>query len=284
MNPQWVPSPVPRMGSVKIRDIQTRDPACVSPHSTLDEAIQRMDDLCVRHLLVVEDGRLAGVVSNRELLEATGWHPARLRDRWQGPKVARGRTVSEIMHHPILTVGPDDDVLAVAVEAVAQGLGCLPVLENGLVQGIVTEFDLVSACLELDPDQVHMPGVEQVMTREALSVDPHTSLGEARQRMNELRARHLPVVSGSGLVGMLSDRDLRREVGRGRPPEAEIRETMTLNPITIESSAPLRQAMRLMVEHHIDALPVVDQRDLVGILTTTDLLDPCVHALGHKSK
>lgn len=65
---------------MRISTIMTPDPVCVGPDQTLDEITHLMEERHVRHVPVVEDGELLGVVSNRDLLEATGWLPSHIRE------------------------------------------------------------------------------------------------------------------------------------------------------------------------------------------------------------
>lgn len=132
---------------MKISTIMTSDPVCVGPHQTLDEITHLMEERHFRHVPVVEDGELLGVVSNRDLLEATGWLPSRVRDVYQGPTQARETCVRDIMHSPVMRASPDDTVVTVAVEAVVQGIGCMPVVEDGRLVGIVTLTDLLDHCI-----------------------------------------------------------------------------------------------------------------------------------------
>ena len=97
--------------------------------------------------------------------------------------------------------------------------------------------------------------------------------------------RHLPVLRRGKLVGMLSDRDLRRGLAKLRRrdeafdmarspeiPELRARDLMASPVLTVGPDCPLRSAASAMAEEQIGALPVVEDGRLVGILTQTDLL------------
>ena len=105
------------------------------------------------------------------------------------------------------------------------------------------------------------------------------TLDEAIALCRSRGVRHVPVLQGAHLVGVLSDRDLRRAHGAGRPPAKPVDEILTWDVRTIEPAAPLGAAARKLLEHGISSLPVTEDEILVGMLTVSDLLDPCLRAL-----
>jgi acetoin utilization protein AcuB len=110
--------------------------------------------------------------------------------------------------------------------------------------------------------------VRDWMTAQPITVSPETKLREAKRLLREFRIRHLPVVNRGHLVGIVRDRDL---IGRGEDDEIET--AMSSPVITVGSDASLDGAARLLLEHRINGLAVVDDDALVGIITTTDVLD-----------
>jgi len=116
-----------------------------------------------------------------------------------------------------------------------------------------------------------------IMTREVICVNPETLLFEAQRLMELHKVRHLPVLRGTQLVGILSDRDLlraERDIAAGQKPEnGPIGTSMTPIPVTATASATVSQLAGLMIEWRIDSVPIVTARgDLAGLVTSTDLL------------
>ncbi|WP_242343016.1 CBS domain-containing protein [Anaeromyxobacter terrae] len=124
--------------------------------------------------------------------------------------------------------------------------------------------------------------VHRVMTPRPATIGPEDSLGDAAGVMVEGGFRHLPVVDPDGaVVGMLSERDLRARLGTELERFAdaardllseEVEGTLRPDPITIPSTATVRDALEILADERIGALPVLDGERLVGILSYLDLL------------
>jgi CBS domain-containing protein len=109
------------------------------------------------------------------------------------------------------------------------------------------------------------------MTRDVDVVSPGVSVRAAERMMTRAHIRHLPVVAGGRLVGILSDRDVLRWIR-----EAEDRtcgEVMTAAPITCSGSTPVGRVAEMMLTHKIDSIPILDDDGaLIGLVTSSDLL------------
>ena len=124
--------------------------------------------------------------------------------------------------------------------------------------------------------------------REWMTYDPKTVndddlLKTAVTLVVENRIRHLPVVRGDSLVGIISDRDLKRampSVVAGATPEeyqafmeeTSIEQMMTANPITCAPDEDLVDLVRQFCQHKVGAIPVVEGERVVGIVTQTDMM------------
>jgi CBS domain-containing protein len=107
-----------------------------------------------------------------------------------------------------------------------------------------------------------------VMTRDVVVVSPAVTVAAAERMMERLRIRHLPVVVGGRLVGILSDRDLLR-----RPPATTCGEAMSPAPMTCSADLSVGRIAEVMIARKIDSLPVVDRSGaLSGLVTSSDLL------------
>ncbi len=122
-----------------------------------------------------------------------------------------------------------------------------------------------------------MKTVKEFMTTSMKAVDSTTRLSEAFKLMHNNHIRHLPVVDGDKLVGIVSDRDLlshaSKESGTLVFPRQAIETVMSKNLVTCSPSTSYEDALKMVLEHGINSLPVVDNGVLVGLVTSKDLLN-----------
>jgi acetoin utilization protein AcuB len=120
----------------------------------------------------------------------------------------------------------------------------------------------------------NIPTIQSVMTPFPHSVEPNAPLRMARRRMEEFEIRHLPVASEGKLVGVISDRDLKRALdpALGLPPKDElfVDDVMVHEPYVVETQTPLDGVLLEMADRHIGCALVVKKGKLVGLFTTTD--------------
>ena len=125
--------------------------------------------------------------------------------------------------------------------------------------------------------------VSDWMTREVITISPETSLKEAHEIMNQKRIRRLPVVKHGKVVGIVTLGDIRgAEPSRASSlsvwemnnllAKLKVSEFMTRNSATIQQTASIGDAAKIMLEKKFSSLPVVDDADhLVGIITESDI-------------
>jgi acetoin utilization protein AcuB len=134
-----------------VKDSMTREVVSLPPQSTAGEALALCRERRIRHLPVLEDDRLVGIVSDRDLRSATPalGDPARAE--------ALGRIlVHEVMAREVATAHPDDPIEEAANAMRERKIGCLPVVEDDALVGIVTSSDVMEALVYLMG--AHEPG------------------------------------------------------------------------------------------------------------------------------
>ena len=120
----------------------------------------------------------------------------------------------------------------------------------------------------------HIPSMRSVMTPFPYFVDAGESLLVARTLMVRHEVRHLPVKDGDKLLGVLTDRDLKRALDPdlGLPPKDElfVRDVFMPDPYTVDTSEPLDRVLEEMANRHMGSVLVTSHGRLAGIFTTTD--------------
>ena len=125
--------------------------------------------------------------------------------------------------------------------------------------------------------------VRELMTAKPITVNPETPMLQARQRMAEERIRHLVVVDGARVVGIVTDRDIRLNLPSPATSlsvwelnyllaQLTVGGVMSATVIVVDPERPVAEAARIMMDHKIGALPVVEEGRLVGIITESDFV------------
>ena len=127
--------------------------------------------------------------------------------------------------------------------------------------------------------------ITHVMTRDLQTINLTTSLSEVGKIFSECNIHHLPVVEGASLRGMLSYTDLMRvsfadsfgvnanqNVYEVLDRTTSVEQVMTPDPQSITSQASVRDAAEILANSDFHSLPVVDEGEIVGIVTSADLL------------
>lgn len=284
---------------MKLGDLSTRHVVSVAPQDSVDQAIAIMEEHGVHHLPVVSGRQVVGIVSDRDIV--IGWNgddPAEGQPAERGQKLASG-VVEDIMSQPVFTLSPDDALRSATWLMINRRVHAIPLIRSDQLVGIVTESDLLRGAIASPEFSLHnnksflQQSVVDYMGSKVTTVGLKTSLHEAVDIMHAQQIRHLPVVFGDELLGIVSDRDVRRALGRSSYRDAEAQETgefylgptdvqhvMTKDIQTIPSSATTEKAIEVLLRHTIHSLPIVDARRLVGIITDTDLL----RAIGAEDK
>ncbi len=282
-----------------VRSVMTRDPLTLPASATVREALEILEGGAIRHLPVVEGGRVVGILSD---LDLRAWRQALLDHREgeaTGPAAALLDTPITQRMTTAVTCVEADAPLRDAVEGLLERkVGALPVLEQGRLVGIVSVVDVLGAVRDQLDGTPAGEGEEEAtsalggvvadrMTPDPVVASPHELLSGALQAMIDHDVRHLPVVDDEGLVvGVISHRDLLGQgawrtgvndpgtiISLGRALTDRTVEEVMATPDLVDPETPLAEAARLMLEGGYGCLPVVNHRgELVGILSESDFV------------
>lgn len=265
---------------MNVASIMTPNPTAIGVDASLDEAMRAMENDMLRHLPVVHDDRVVGLLSERDLLELTGWLNAQERRAIEAPS----GSVGHHMKTPVVTVSPQDSLAKAVVRLTTRRIGCLPVVDGETLVGILTETDVLEAFLQAlragtISSDADVP-VSHTMTRDPVAVEGSMDASRAMELMRAKRFRHLPVMEGDRVAGIVSERDILMAIGRGTVDDAPVRDLMTEHPFTLRSDQPVSEAAEVMVDAKVGALLVTtEEGKLVGLVSLTDLFGVCLESL-----
>ena len=133
--------------------------------------------------------------------------------------------------------------------------------------------------------------ISKIMTRNVVTLDFADTLEHAEAMFKKYKIRHIPVVKGDEIAGMLSYTDLMRISFADAVDEDEhyvdtvvynmfsIEQVMASNVVTVSSDTTIKEVSEILAQREFHALPVVDNNKLVGIVTTTDLINYLIDQL-----
>jgi acetoin utilization protein AcuB len=114
--------------------------------------------------------------------------------------------------------------------------------------------------------------IDQYMTPAPHTIGAEQTVASAHQTMKELNVRHLPVLHGGELLGVVSDRDIAVVMGLkdAKPGELSVEDAIPLVPFTVAPTTPLSEVAQHMADHKFGSAVVMRGREVLGIFTTVD--------------
>ena len=134
---------------MQVREIMSKDIEVVDRNDNLRTVEERMAAKQLRHLPVLEQGEVVGIVTQRDLFKATMSSAMGYGEKAQQAYL-QSVCVKEIMVYPVVTVSSDISVAAAAEMMINKGIGCLPVVDDHQLIGVVTKTDLLRCLQAMD--------------------------------------------------------------------------------------------------------------------------------------
>jgi CBS domain-containing membrane protein len=134
--------------SMKIKDIMAKEVTTLGRNDSLDLADDVMALGRIRHLPVIDEGRVVGVVSQRDLFKSALAAALGYGETAQ-KKLLRTLRVKEVMSEPPVTISPEAMIKDAVRLMLEKKIGCLPVVQGHTLVGIVTETDLLRSIADL---------------------------------------------------------------------------------------------------------------------------------------
>jgi acetoin utilization protein AcuB len=114
--------------------------------------------------------------------------------------------------------------------------------------------------------------VSEIMSRKLVTISSDKRVSKALQLMQQRQIRHLPVMEGGRMVGWITSRDLREVLLASMLEKITVADVMIKAPISVTADTGVEEAARLVQEHKIGGMPVLEGDRLVGVITMLDLI------------
>jgi acetoin utilization protein AcuB len=133
---------------MRVKDLMSTIPITVDPATPVLDAQKTMRECRIRHLLVMEDGQLVGIVTDRDIRLNLA-SPATSLSIWELNHLLARMSVRDVMKTSLIIIDPNRDAGEAATILLSEKIGALPVVAGAQLVGIVTESDFVRAFVKL---------------------------------------------------------------------------------------------------------------------------------------
>jgi CBS domain-containing protein len=271
------------------RDVMTTPVFFVSPKETIAYARNLMVKHKISRLLVMEDGRLTGILTKKDI----AFHIRHGEPAWRRRPVDQIPVGAFTTENPIV-VAPDTETKVIAKIFVEKDISSVPVVNEGHVVGIVTKSDLMTSDL-----LNHMGGTVRDVMEDVLIVNRYHSLDHIIDLMNERNDKLIVTNNDGTLAGIITETNLaffEHGVKKPRSEQKDVKflrkeehaglklyryvvkvstiaeDVMSSPVITIEPDALLADAVGVMEKQHINSLVVVENSSIMGIIKRDDII------------
>src|SRR5262252_8628964 len=273
---------------MQVKDSMRTQVTTVTPDTLVSTAYQLMTmrGHRIRHLPVVTGQNvLVGILTDRDVRRASASDAPSMAEHELLYLLEKLR-VRDIMTQEVVTVRGTTSLAEAGQLFLQSKFGCLPVVGDGnRLEGILTLTDLLRTYAEqtIRYRKGSLIRVGGMMQTQVITATPDMALADVQRLMRDHHIRHVPVVSGKRLVGIMTDRDVREAspspattLTRGETAyqmaTTPVKQCMTQDVVSIGPDMDMVQATRLLLQRQYSCLPVVDNGTLVGIITEMDCL------------
>ncbi len=253
---------------MKVKNIMV-DPILVHKSDTISHAMELMDKLDTRRLLVVNGSELLGVITMRSIARELGtWKKSNL--------PASSLHVATATTDAFTKVLPDTS-MEDAIALIDRTGGIVVVTDNSKIQGWVTPHEILKTIRAVK-------GYAAEIMKEPITVGANDRVAHARRIMLDNDIGRLPVIENSNLVGIITERDIARGMKHFRtlvPDNQQVErirnlivgDIMTRNVKYVRTNTPIPDVISLILNENIGGVPVLNLRDeLVGVISRRGII------------
>jgi PAS domain S-box-containing protein len=244
---------------LKVGDVMSKEVATISPEEIVISAARIMSGSKISCLVVIDQGNVAGIVTETDVLRRVGE---------KGKDIYRTK-LGRIMSCPVESVASDLSILEASKIMGAKHIKRLPIIDEGKLAGIVTQTDLVRALTSYGLWR----DVSEIMSRNIAGIQGDASVAEAVEIMASRKLSCIIVMDGDDVAGILTEKDmLGRVVALQRDlSNTKMEEVMSFPVTTIPWNFSVFSASRIMEEMNIRRLVITRDKSMCGVVTQTDI-------------
>ncbi|MHC4365341.1 MAG: CBS domain-containing protein [Planctomycetota bacterium] len=245
---------------LQMGDVMNMDVITICPDQTITSAAQIMDENKISCLVVVEDTKVVGIITETDFLKRVGL----------GKNDFNEVRVADIMSSPVESILPDFSILEASRIAIDKHIKKLPILRrDGQLVGIVTQTDLIRALTSYGM----WWDVSDIMNSDIAGIDHKATVAEAAEIMTSRNISCIVVLQADQVTGIFTERDLVKKVivSQKDPARTKIEDVMSSPAISVPPDCSVFSASRIMEKANIRRLLCMDDKRLYGIVTQTDI-------------
>jgi predicted transcriptional regulator len=246
---------------LRVRDVMTDNVVCAVPYETVLSAIKRMSENRVSCVVVVDDGTVVGILTERDVLRGVATES---RD-------ATRSKVAEKMSSPVVSITADTPVLEASDIIRSQGIKRLIVGDGKQLIGLVTQTDITRGLTSLWSSR----NAVDIMSRNVVTVNVSATVAQAARVMSSRNISCVVVMHRDEAVGIMTEKDvLKRVVALHRDHgTTAVAEVMSRPLVTSPPDHSILCMSRTMDRMRIHRLVVTENKQVCGIVSQTDILD-----------
>lgn len=258
---------------MQIKNLMSTALITIDKDQNLSDALKLLRKNKISRLPVLNNKELVGIISERDIAKKLG------SSKYESMPASRLH-VSSVMVKDIISVPQTMRLAEVANIMLENGIGSVPVMEDDEMVGIVSKADFVTLAVDGEYDKIC---TKELMTKEIISISPSERLVHARRVSMDNNVGRLPVIDDEDLVGMITSKDLMRafidfrkkvpeKYQKSQIKEVLVEDIMSTNPCVVSKDTCISEVSKIMMETGYNGLPVVENDEVIGIITQTDIL------------
>jgi PAS domain S-box-containing protein len=244
---------------LEVKDVMNKNVITIAPDEPLISAAKSMYENNVSCIVVTDKGSVVGILTEKDFL-------ARIAGKNSN---SDGTTVAETMSFPVNSISHDLSIFDASRIMETKNIKRLPILKENQLVGIVTQTDLTRALTSYDM----WKDVAEIMSSDTAIIQTKATIAEAAEIMNTRNISCIAVLEGKKVQGIITERDILRKVivYQKDPNLIKAEEVMSSPVITIPTSYSVFSASKTMDKMHVRRLLVMEDEQLCGIITQTDI-------------